>query len=79
MQQGEARAALVHQGYSHIRSWCELFTEEELLKGVVRRYEANVRMTTLLDIKTDRLAASIAAVAKVFDDACRGQRQAQPR
>lgn len=71
VQQGEARAALVHQGYSHIRSWCELFTEEELLKGVVRRYEANVRMTTLLDIKTDRLAASIAAVAKVFDDACR--------
>ena len=70
-QQGEARAALVHQGYSHIRSWCELFTEEELLNGVVRRYEANVRMTTLSDIKTDRLSASIATVAKVFNDACR--------
>jgi hypothetical protein len=54
-QQGDARAALVHQGYSHIRSWCELFTQEELLRGVVRRYEANVRMTTLPDIRTDRL------------------------
>lgn len=70
-QEGEARTALVHQGYSHIRSWCELFTEEEVLKGVVRRYEANVRMTTLPDIKADRLKATVAMVFRIFEDACR--------
>jgi ABC-type transport system involved in cytochrome c biogenesis ATPase subunit len=70
-QDGEAREALVHTGYSHVRSWCEVFTEDELLKGVTRRYQANVRMTTLPDIKVDRLTQCIETITRVFDDACR--------
>ena len=68
---GEARDALVHTGYSHLRSWCEVFTEEELLKGVTRRYQANVQMTTLGNINVDRLGEIIPKVSAVFEEACR--------
>lgn len=68
---GEARDALVHQGYSHLRSWCEVFTEEELLKGVTRRYQANVQMTTLVNINVDKLGVIIPKVSAAFREACR--------
>lgn len=68
---GEARDALVHQGYSHLRSWCEVFTEEELLKGVTRRYQANVQMTTLVNINVDKLGEIIPKVSAAFLEACR--------
>ncbi|KJL23416.1 DNA replication and repair protein RecF [Microbacterium oxydans] len=68
---GEARDALVHTGYSHLRSWCEVFTEDELLKGVTRRYQANVQMTTLININVDKLGEIIPKVSEVFEEACR--------
>lgn len=68
---GEARDALVHTGYSHLRSWCEVFTEDELLKGVTRRYQANVQMTTLGNINVDKLGEIIPKVSEIFDEACR--------
>ena len=68
---GEARDALVHSGYSHLRSWCEVFTEDELLKGVTRRYQANVQMTTLANINIDKLGEIIPKVTDVFEEACR--------
>lgn len=68
---GEARDALVHTGYSHLRSWCEVFTEDELLKGVTRRYQANVQMTTLANINVDKLGEIIPKVREVFEEACR--------
>jgi len=70
-QDGEAREALVHQGYSHLRSWCEVFVEDEVLKGVTRRYQANVQMTTLANIKLDTLGDIIPKVIEVFEAACR--------
>lgn len=68
---GEARDALVHRGYSHLRSWCEVFTEEELLKGVTRRYQANVQMTTLANINVAELGEIIPKISEVFAEACR--------
>jgi energy-coupling factor transporter ATP-binding protein EcfA2 len=70
-QNGEARAALVRTGYDWIRSWCEVFTEIELLQGVTQRYQPNVRMTTLPQIKVAALPAAIETVTQIFDDACR--------
>jgi hypothetical protein len=70
-ESGEARAALVWTGYDWIRSWCEVFTEQDLLQGVTQRYQPNVRMTTLPQIKTEALPAAIATVTRIFDDACR--------
>jgi energy-coupling factor transporter ATP-binding protein EcfA2 len=68
---GEARDALVHTGYGHLRSWCEVFTEDELLKGVTRRYQANVQMTTLSNINVEKLSEIIPKVSEVFVEACR--------
>jgi hypothetical protein len=68
---GEARASLVRTGYDWIRSWCEVFTETELLKGVTQRYQPNVRMTTLADIKTAALPSAIGIVSRIFENACR--------
>jgi len=68
---GEARAALVRTGYDWIRAWCEVFTETELLKGVTQRYQPNVRMTTLAEIKVGALPGAIKTVTRIFEDACR--------
>ncbi|HZJ50636.1 MAG TPA: AAA family ATPase [Actinomycetota bacterium] len=70
-QDGEARAALVRVGYGWIRSWCEVFTETELFQGVSQRYQPNIGMTRLENIKTDKLGEIIPKVTKVFEDACR--------
>ncbi len=68
---GEARAALVREGYDWIRSWCEVFTETELLQGVSQRYQPNIRMTALPNIKLGALPDAIATVTRVFEEACR--------
>lgn len=69
--EGEARAALVAVGYDWIRSWCEVFTEIELLKGVAQRYQPNIRMTVLADINAAGLPVAVEVVTRVFADACR--------
>lgn len=70
-EQGEAQDALVRTGYDWLRSWCEVFTEMDLLGGVSQRYQPNIRMGTLDKINAAGLPAAIAAVTRVFDDACR--------
>jgi len=70
-QDGEARDALVRVGYGWLRSWCEVFTETELLQGVTQRYQPNVGMTRLPKIQTEKLSAIIPKVTEVFEDACR--------
>lgn len=70
-QEGEARDALVRVGYGWLRSWCEVFTETELLQGVTQRYQPNVGMTRLSQINVDRLAEIIPKVTEVFEEACR--------
>ncbi len=68
---GQARVALVRQGYSRLRAWCEVFAETDLLAGVSRRYEPNIRMTNLANIKVEKLSEAISTVNAVFEDACR--------
>lgn len=70
-QEGEARDALVRSGYSQLRAWCEVFTEEELLRGVTKRYRANVQMTTLAKIDSALLDQIAPKVTEIFNVACR--------
>lgn len=70
-QQGETRDATVRNGYSHIRSWCEVFTEEELLQSVSKRYRANIQMTSLAHIDGDKLNQIAPKVVKIFEISCR--------
>jgi hypothetical protein len=68
---GETRAALVEKGYELLRSWCEAFVEQELLGSVTRRYQPNVMMTRLPEIKADRIPAARATVVPIFEKSCR--------
>lgn len=70
-QEGEARDALVQRGYSLLRSWCEVFTETELLRGVTKRYQPNVMMGNLAEIRFDQLPNFVPRVGEIFDLACR--------
>ena len=44
---GEERESHIRDAYDSIRSWCELFVEQEMLAKVTERYQPNVRMTSL--------------------------------
>lgn len=68
---GEARAALIREGYDWIRSWCEVFTETELLQGVAQRCQPQVRITVLPKIRAQALPDAIEVVTRVFEEACR--------
>jgi hypothetical protein len=67
---GEAQAALVEKAYDVMRAWCELVVEQELLAGVTQRFQANVAMTKLPQIKADRLPAAVAVIFPAFEKAC---------
>ena len=68
---GDSRDALIERGYSLIRTWCEAVAEQELLAGVTQRYQAQVRMTKLPQIKAERLGETISVILPVFEKACR--------
>lgn len=70
-QAGEVRQALVENAYGILRSLCEVVVESELLAGVTTRYEPNVKMTVLGQIKGEALRAATEAICPVFDDCCR--------
>lgn len=48
---GEVQAALIEKAYEYLRNVCEVIVESELLQGVTQRYQPNVRMTMLPNIK----------------------------
>ena len=68
---GEDRESHVRDAYDSIRSWCELFIEQEVLAKVTERFQPNVRMTLLGQIKVEKLRDTIETVTNVFENACR--------
>ena len=68
---GEERNAYIRDGYGWLRSWCEVFVENDVLAQVTQRYQPYVRMTALNRIKLSVLEETIAVVTSVFEDACR--------
>ena len=68
---GEGRESHVRDAYDSIRSWCEVFVEQEVLASVTERFQPNVRMTLLGRIKVERLGDTIDTVTSVYEDACR--------
>ena len=68
---GEERESHIRDAYDSIRSWCELFVEQEVLAKVTQRYQPNVRMTSLSRINVPKLEVTRQTVTSVFGDACR--------
>jgi recombinational DNA repair ATPase RecF len=68
---GETQDALVFRGYAILRALCEVAVESELFHGVVRRYEPNIRLTVLPDIKPMALKSAGEVICRVYDETCR--------
>lgn len=68
---GEAQTAIVESAYGVMRSWCEVVVEQELLAGVTQRYQPNVAMTKLSQIKADRFNQARDVILPIFEKACR--------
>lgn len=68
---GEAQTALVERAYGEMRSWCEVVVEQELLAGVSQRYQPNVAMTKLPQIKVEKFVATRDVLLPLFEKACR--------
>lgn len=68
---GNDRDELVRVGYGWLRSWCEVFTETELLRRVTQRYQPNVAMTRLSSINMTKLGEIIPKITKIFEESCR--------
>ena len=68
---GETQDALISRGYSVLRALCEVAVESELLGGIIRRYEPNVRLTVLPDIKPVALKVAGERIHHVYEATCR--------
>ena len=68
---GEKRESRIRDAYASIRSWCELFVEQDVLATVTQRFQPNVRMTALSRINVPKLEATRQTVTSVFEDASR--------
>ena len=68
---GEERESHIRYAYDSIRSWCELFVEQEMLAKVTERYQPNVRMTSLSRINVPKLEDTRQTVMSGFENACR--------
>jgi hypothetical protein len=68
---GETQSALIEKAYELMRNICEVIVEEELLRGVTKRYQPNVRMTVLGNINFSGLEAAVSVINPLFEDCCR--------
>ena len=68
--EGQAQIALIKHAYSRMRAFCEVFAEQDLLAGVSRRFEPNIRIGSLSNIKVDKLSDAIETVNGIFEVAC---------
>ena len=70
-QSGVMREDLIRGAWGQIRSWCEAFIEKEVLADVTARDRPHVRMTSLPNIKTALIDATVKTVLPIFEKACR--------
>lgn len=69
--EGAVQDALIENAYSTMRGWCETVVETELLAGVTQRYQANVMMSKIDQIKGNHLQAAFDVIGPLFHKACR--------
>lgn len=67
----EDRQHRIDSAYSEVRAWCEIVVETKLLNKVTQRYQPNVAMQNLSDIKVMGLQAAIAVIYPIWEKANR--------
>ncbi len=69
--QGAEQDRHIRRAYGLLRSWSEVFVEQELLGNVSQRYRPNIRMGALKTIKPDRIDDATRVVNRVYNRASR--------
>jgi hypothetical protein len=68
---GDQRKSLLVSAYDYMRAWCESYTESKLLGNVTRRFQQNISIDRLTDIRTENLRDAINVILPVYHKACR--------
>jgi hypothetical protein len=73
---GEIQAALIEKADELMRNICEVIVEEDLFQEVTKRYQPNVMMTRLTNIKFEGFQAAVTAISPLFGSSaeCVGSR-----
>ncbi len=67
----EDRQHRIDSAYSELRAWCEIVVETRLLNRVTQRYQPNVAMQNLSDVKVGSLQAAIDVISPIWEKANR--------
>jgi hypothetical protein len=67
----EDRQHRIDSAYSEVRAWCEIVVETRLLNKVTQRYQPNVAMQNLSDIKVTGLQEAIDVIYPIWEKANR--------
>ena len=62
------KSDLIEEAYSLMRSWSEVFVEQELFQNVTQRFRRNLMMTRLSKVRVDHLADAIKVISEMFDE-----------
>lgn len=57
---------LIAEAYSLMRSWCEVFVEQELFQSVTQRFRPHVMMTRLQRVRVANLEDAIEVISEMF-------------
>lgn len=61
------RQAKIDAAYDHICAWCEIVVETELLARVSQRYQPNVAMQNLKQIKPHLLKGAVEVIFPIWE------------
>ena len=68
---GSVRDDLIATVYGHLRTWIEVFVEDHLLQGAVKRHRASISIDALIRVDGVGLDRATAALRPIYERACR--------
>jgi hypothetical protein len=63
-------AKLAAEGYGHLRSAIEIFVEDVILKGTVKRYKKGIAFPSLLRIEGIKIDTNKGAINDIYEKCC---------
>ena len=68
---GSVRDDLIATTYGHLRTWIEVFVEDHLLQGAVKRHRASISIDALTRVDGVAVDTVTAALKPIYERACR--------
>ena len=68
---GAKRAGNIASAYGHLRTWIEMFVEDELLNGSIKRHRANISVDRLRDVDGAAVNRATETLIHIYDRSSR--------